>query len=204
MSLKPYQLLKYNNDVLYTKNNKKNLNNPILNVARFMVSTYRWTKHSLVTLLANHIIYYPSPINLTYAWSFGSAAGICLVIQILSGIFLAMHYTPHIDLAFSSIERIMRDGAGCSILVCFLYIYFFFFTGPRSFALVFKTMLRKPSAGMNQVTCLDCPALHWPLATPEYRLRLLEMGLYSCLKPAIADLSFILWHLLKPDYQILV
>jgi len=52
--------------------------------------SFRWTKHSLVTLLANHIIYYPSPINLTYAWSFGSAAGVCLVIQILSGIFLAM------------------------------------------------------------------------------------------------------------------
>jgi ubiquinol-cytochrome c reductase cytochrome b subunit len=109
MSLKPYQLLKFNNELLYTKDNTKILNNPILNVAKFVVSTYRWTKHSLVTLLANHIIYYPSPINLTYAWSFGSAAGICLVIQILSGIFLAMHYTPHIDLAFSSVERIMRD-----------------------------------------------------------------------------------------------
>jgi hypothetical protein len=109
MSLKPYQLLKYNNNVLYTKDNKKSLSNPILNVAKFVMSSFRWTKHSLVTLLANHIIYYPSPINLTYAWSFGSAAGVCLVIQILSGIFLAMHYTPHIDLAFSSVERIMRD-----------------------------------------------------------------------------------------------
>jgi len=42
-------------------------------------------------------------------WSFGSAAGICLIIQIVSGIFLAMHYTPHIDLAFNSVEHIMRD-----------------------------------------------------------------------------------------------
>jgi len=42
-------------------------------------------------------------------WSFGSTAGICLVIQILTGVFLAMHYTPHIDLAFSSVEHIMRD-----------------------------------------------------------------------------------------------
>jgi ubiquinol-cytochrome c reductase cytochrome b subunit len=40
---------------------------------------------------------------------FGSTAGICLVIQILTGIFLAMHYTPHIDLAFNSVEHIMRD-----------------------------------------------------------------------------------------------
>jgi quinol-cytochrome oxidoreductase complex cytochrome b subunit len=41
--------------------------------------------------------------------SFGALAGICLVIQMISGIFLAMHYTPHIDLAFSSVEHIMRD-----------------------------------------------------------------------------------------------
>ena len=203
MSLKPYQLLKYNNNVLYTKDNKKSLSNPILNVAKFVMSSFRWTKHSLVTLLANHIIYYPSPINLTYAWSFGSTAGVCLVIQILSGIFLAMHYTPHIDLAFSSVERIMRDGAGCSVLVCFFYTHFIYFTSPRNFALVFETVLGKPSKGKKQVNCLDHQALHWPLVTSEYELRLSEMY-YSYLKPAIADLSFMLWLLLEYDYQILV
>ena len=109
MILKPYKLLKYDNNVIYTKDNEKVLKNPILNVAKFVMSTLRWTKHFLVAFIANHIIYYLSPINLTYAWSFGSASGICLIIQILSGIFLAMHYTPHIDLAFSSVERIMRD-----------------------------------------------------------------------------------------------
>jgi len=109
MILKPNKLLKFNSDLIYTKNNQKLLKTPILNVAKFVMSTLRWTKNSLVAFIANHLIYYPSPINLTYAWSFGSAAGICLIIQILSGIFLAMHYTPHIDLAFSSVERIMRD-----------------------------------------------------------------------------------------------
>jgi ubiquinol-cytochrome c reductase cytochrome b subunit len=69
----------------------------------------RWNKNYLVAILNSHIIDYPTPINLTYAWSFGSTAGICLVIQILTGVFLAMHYTPHIDLAFSSVEHIMRD-----------------------------------------------------------------------------------------------
>jgi ubiquinol-cytochrome c reductase cytochrome b subunit len=108
MNLKPLNLLKYNNNI-YTKNNEKNIKNPVLNVAIFVMSSFRWTKHFLIAFIANHIIYYPSPINLTYAWSFGSTAGVCLVIQILSGIFLAMHYTPHIDLAFSSVERIMRD-----------------------------------------------------------------------------------------------
>ena len=69
----------------------------------------RWNKNYLLAILNSHIIDYPTPINLTYAWSFGSTAGICLVIQILTGVFLAMHYTPHIDLAFSSVEHIMRD-----------------------------------------------------------------------------------------------
>jgi len=69
----------------------------------------RINKNYLFALFDSHLINYPSPIALTYAWSFGSLAGICLVIQMVSGIFLAMHYTPHIDLAFSSVEHIMRD-----------------------------------------------------------------------------------------------
>jgi quinol-cytochrome oxidoreductase complex cytochrome b subunit len=75
----------------------------------YMVKSMRWNKNYLVSILDKHVIHYPTPINLNYAWSFGSLAGISLVIQILSGIFLAMHYTPHIDLAFSSVEHIMRD-----------------------------------------------------------------------------------------------
>ena len=69
----------------------------------------RLNQNYIVSLVNSHVVDYPSPINLTYAWSFGSTAGICLVIQILTGIFLAMHYTPHIELAFSSVEHIMRD-----------------------------------------------------------------------------------------------
>jgi len=63
----------------------------------------------MLSFVDSHIIDYPTPINLNYMWSFGSTAGICLVIQIITGIFLAMHYTPHVDLAFSSVEHIMRD-----------------------------------------------------------------------------------------------
>jgi len=71
--------------------------------------TLRWNKHPLLSVFSSHIIEYPTPINLNYMWSFGSAAGICLVIQIITGIFLAMYYTPHIDYAFLSIEFIMRN-----------------------------------------------------------------------------------------------
>lgn len=52
---------------------------------------------------------YPSPLSATVLWSFGFSALVCLILQIISGIFLAMHYIPSADLAFSSIEHIMRD-----------------------------------------------------------------------------------------------
>jgi len=69
----------------------------------------RWNKNNILAFIDSHIIDYPTPINLNYMWSFGSTAGVCLVIQIITGIFLAMHYTPHIEYAFNSVEHIMRD-----------------------------------------------------------------------------------------------
>lgn len=74
-----------------------------------MFHSMRWNKKSLFAVVNNHLIDYPTPINLNYFYGFGSLAGIMLVVQILTGIFLAMHYTPHIDLAFNSVEHIMRD-----------------------------------------------------------------------------------------------
>ncbi len=98
----------------------------------------RLNKNYILALISNHIIYYPTPITLTYAWSFGALAGICLVVQMLSGIFLAMHYTPNVDLAFSSVEYIMRDvnngwfiryvhANGASMF--FIVVYFHIFRG---------------------------------------------------------------------------
>src|SRR6185369_14697076 len=52
---------------------------------------------------------YPAPKNLNYWWNFGSLAGLVLVIQLLTGIFLVMHYTPHAAMAFDSVEDIMRN-----------------------------------------------------------------------------------------------
>src|SRR5262249_44755221 len=52
---------------------------------------------------------YPTPRNLTYWWNFGSLAAVMLAIMIATGVLLAMHYTPSADLAFDSVERIMRD-----------------------------------------------------------------------------------------------
>ena len=100
------------------------------------MSSSRLTKNNLVSIVSNHLIDYPTPINLSYFWNFGSLAGICLVIQILTGIFLAMHYTPHIDYAFVSIEHIMRDvnngwlirymhANGASMFFIIVYIHMF-------------------------------------------------------------------------------
>ena len=56
-----------------------------------------------------HLKDYPTPSNLSYRWGFDSLVGICLVIQIVIGIVLVMHHTPHIDLAFNNVKQMMRD-----------------------------------------------------------------------------------------------
>jgi len=63
----------------------------------------------LIDIIKNMAIIYKAPINLSTLWNFGVYSLVCLFIQIVSGIILAMHYTPHIDLAFLSVEHIMRD-----------------------------------------------------------------------------------------------
>jgi len=62
-------------------------------------------------LLYQYFIKYLSPLNLNYLWNFGFLSGIFLAIQIITGFFLTMFYTPHIDFAFQSVEHIMRDVA---------------------------------------------------------------------------------------------
>jgi len=69
-----------------------------------------WIEYRLPVFSSmKHQSEYKTPRNLSYLWSFGSIAGIALVIQIVTGIVLAMNYTPHVDHAFDSVERIMRD-----------------------------------------------------------------------------------------------
>jgi ubiquinol-cytochrome c reductase cytochrome b subunit len=65
--------------------------------------------HVLLRLVNSYIVDSPQPANLTYLWNFGSLLATCLIIQILTGAFLAMHYTPSVDFAFNSVEHIMRD-----------------------------------------------------------------------------------------------
>lgn len=87
-------------------------------------------------LFNSFLVDYPTPININYFWNFGILAGVCLGIQIITGIFLAMHYTPHVDLAFISVEHIMRDvnygwlirymhANGASMFFIVVYIHIF-------------------------------------------------------------------------------
>ena len=65
--------------------------------------------HPLLKLINAYVIDAPTPANISYLWNFGSLLALCLVIQIITGVTLAMHYTPSAYEAFNSIEHIMRD-----------------------------------------------------------------------------------------------
>jgi ubiquinol-cytochrome c reductase cytochrome b subunit len=105
---------------------------------KFNNSVVRWIDHRLpiFTFMHHEMHEYPTPKNLNYWWNFGSLAGIVLVIMIMSGIVLAMHYTAHVDHAFQSVERIMRDvnygwlvryihANGASFFFIVVYIHIF-------------------------------------------------------------------------------
>jgi ubiquinol-cytochrome c reductase cytochrome b subunit len=63
----------------------------------------------LLRFVNSYLVDSPQPANISYLWNFGSLLALCLGIQILTGCFLAMHYIPNVDLAFNSVEHIMRD-----------------------------------------------------------------------------------------------
>jgi quinol-cytochrome oxidoreductase complex cytochrome b subunit len=88
----------------------------------------RWSKE--------HLMDFPTPKNLNYWWTFGAILAVMLVIQIVTGIVLAMHYAPHVSLAFDSVEFIRRDvnfgriiqashAVGASMFFAALYIHMF-------------------------------------------------------------------------------
>lgn len=93
-------------------------------------------RHPLLTAIYKALGLYPAPSNLNYAWNFGVYALICLLFQVISGIFLAMHYSPDISNAFNSVDHIMRDvnygwlmryvhANGASMFFAVVYIHTF-------------------------------------------------------------------------------
>nr|YP_007474211.1 cytochrome b [Rimicaris kairei]AEX32601.1 cytochrome b [Rimicaris kairei]WPN85861.1 cytochrome b [Shinkaicaris leurokolos]WQG15298.1 cytochrome b [Rimicaris kairei] len=65
--------------------------------------------HPLLSIANGALVDLPAPANISILWNFGSLLSLCLIVQIATGLFLAMHYTAHIDLAFSSVAHICRD-----------------------------------------------------------------------------------------------
>merc|ERR1712170_53949 len=99
----------------------------------FMLKSIR-KDHFLMRPVTGIIVDLPGPSNLSVWWNFGSLLGICLTLQLLTGIFLAIHYTPHIDLAFVSCIHISREvnfgwlirslhANGASFFFLFLYLH---------------------------------------------------------------------------------
>jgi quinol-cytochrome oxidoreductase complex cytochrome b subunit len=79
---------------------------------------------------------FPTPKNLNYWWTFGGILSLCLIVQIVTGVVLAMHYVPHVDYAFASLQRIKRDvpfgwliqnihAVGASMFFLAVYIHMF-------------------------------------------------------------------------------
>jgi len=84
----------------------------------------------------SHFVDFPTPKNLNYFWTFGAILAMCLGVQIVTGVILAMHYTPHVSMAFDSVEHIRRDvnygriiqgthAVGASMFFFAVYIHIF-------------------------------------------------------------------------------
>lgn len=113
----------------------------------------------LLNTLHSHLIAYPTPSNLNASWNWGSLAGLCLVLQIVTGVCLAMHYTAHVDLAFASVQHIMRDvpsgwllryfhanGASFFFIVVYIHLfrglYYNSYAQPRELVWLFGVVIR--------------------------------------------------------------
>ena len=98
----------------------------------------RWLEERLpiVGFAKTHMMDFPTPKNLNYFYTFGGILSVMLAVQIITGIVLAMHYSPHADMAFNSVESIMRDvnygwllrylhanGASMFFVACYLHIF---------------------------------------------------------------------------------
>lgn len=114
--------------------------------------------HPLLRLLNSYLIDHSQPTNISYLWNFGSLLAICLVIQLATGITLAMHYNPNVLEAFNSIEHIMRDvengwlirylhsnTASAFFFLVYLHIgrglYYGSYRAPRTLAWVIGTVI---------------------------------------------------------------
>jgi quinol-cytochrome oxidoreductase complex cytochrome b subunit len=107
------------------------------------------SQNSFFKLGKNHMLKYPTPSSLSNLWGVGSQVGLFFFLQVVTGIILAMHYTPHTSQAFDSVVHIMRDvkfgwffryahANGASFIFMLLYIH-------TARALYYQSYLTKPA-----------------------------------------------------------
>ena len=114
--------------------------------------------HPFLKLVNAYVIDHSQPTNISYMWNFGSLLGVCLVVQIITGVTLAMHYNPSVAEAFNSVEHIMRDvnngwlvrylhsnTASAFFFLVYLHIgrgiYYGSYRAPRTLAWVIGTII---------------------------------------------------------------
>jgi ubiquinol-cytochrome c reductase cytochrome b/c1 subunit len=156
----------------------------------------------LISFTKTHFMDFPTPKNLNYWWTFGGILAIMLMIQLVTGIVLAMHYTPHAAMAFDSVEHIMRDvnygwlmrylhanGASMFFLAVYIHIfrglYYGSYKAPREVlwiigVLIFLTMMA--TAFMGYVL---------PWGQMSYWAAVVITNLFSAI-PIIGD-SIVIW-----------
>ena len=90
---------------------------------KFKILIYK----NIIVKIPLSFIYLPTPININYIWNFGSVLGIFLLIQIISGLFLPIHYCPNVDFAFKKISHILKDvNSGWLIRLIDIFYWFIF------------------------------------------------------------------------------
>ena len=152
----------------------------------------------IMELVQGQALDFPTPKNLNYWWTFGGILAVMLVVQIVTGIVLVMHYTPHVDMAFASVEHIMRDvnsgwlirymhANGASMFFIAVYIHMFrgmyygSYKAPREVlwmigVLIYLVMMATAFMGYvlpwGQMTLLGRQGHHQPVLGHSLRRRL--------------------------------
>lgn len=148
--------------------------------------------HSLISLANGFVIDAPTPSNISYLWNFGSLLGICLIIQIITGVTLAMHYNPSVLEAFNSVEHIMRD-VNNGWLIRYLHSN----TASAFFFLVYLHIGRGLYYGSYQAP----RTLTWTIGTVIFILMMATafLGYYVSPKWFITNLSEMIWPVFLID-----
>ena len=167
--------------------------------------------HPLLKIINSYLVDSPQPSNLSYLWNFGSLLGLCLVIQIITGVTLAMHYNPSVLEAFNSVEHIMRDvnngwlirylhsnTASAFFFIVYLHIgrglYYGSYKAPRTLVWTIGTVIFVLMIATAFLGYIHSPTW-FKLLTIIKNLLYNNIFIRGCLISYLAQLSFILFYI---------